>query len=279
MRRIAWTPELVEATAVWTVVVRDIQGDRQQALGWLKSGIRPAAATFVQRCSQDVQLKRTLSAVCRSGLHELLVAWALEEARMRLAEHAVPYFWQHHTQLLKTTALGSDRPAAAPATAQRACVSGLMTAVDRLHAYVQDELQLLQLLESWDVPAAPDAMEVEDVAGGKATDAVLTLLKTLLLAGAPDAQAFHTWMALCWQRLFVDLTRGSAQLREHGEEEDGEDVDDDGNDDEEDDDDNDDEEHDDDNDAMDDDEGGSVADRVTALRQFCTHPRPCFKKR
>jgi len=208
LHRHAWNPQLIETTAAWNLAVHAIQSDRQAIRGGEERD------TIVYRLAHEPSLVRALALISERGLHPLLMAWALEGARSRLATHAVPQFWQKHSELL-----GIRKPPSV--SAQRACVGALFHAVEQLHSFVDGELRLLHLLEKHGGTGSTFFIGNSEDEVPSGTGEVLTHLQTLLLASPADAQSFHSWMALCWRRLFVDITRHNREATEGDEDDDG----------------------------------------------------------
>ena len=227
----AWTPELVAETASWTAVAKAIELDQQDAVVLLKGEARNGRTSFVDRCAAEPELRRQLEHLCERELHGLLIAWLLEGMKERLTSHAVPHFWEHYHEL-------AGRRMSPGIALQRHSLASACTAVARLHTYMSGQLRLVRLLDlkGWregskpPTPASaagssrpmsscdsgsPSPMAAEDAVPdeaaepteSRAADELLAQLQALLLILAPDVQALHGWMALCWERAFLDTTR------------------------------------------------------------------------
>jgi hypothetical protein len=142
----AWTPELIEATACWTAVVRAITQDQHESLALLHGHPGPAQS-FADRCDAEPELRRQLEQLCAQQLHGLLMEWLVAGVRERLAVHAVPQFWHHYRELASGGAAGGGAAGGGGVALQRACLASAFTAVARLHAYMRAQLRLVRLID------------------------------------------------------------------------------------------------------------------------------------
>ena len=219
-----WTPELIEVTSAWTVVVRAIV----QGQDFLNRGLPDS---FVKRCVEDASLRAALDLILERSspinFHDLLVAWVMEGIRERLTVHAVPAFWQHYREAAASV------PANTPLNAvqQRRLQTAFFAAVGELHTYVTAQLQLVAIVDGkrWH-QAAEAALQASGEAGSSAPADVFAptmqckevtdMLQAVLLLQAPDASTFGTWLTICWHRSFADVCKGTAAAGGMGDEED-----------------------------------------------------------
>ena len=62
-----WTPELIETTASWTVIVRSIVQSQQEIMANPK-----VSPTFVRRCAEDPAMRAHLDLVVDRNMYGLL---------------------------------------------------------------------------------------------------------------------------------------------------------------------------------------------------------------
>ncbi len=167
----AWTPELAELTASWTVVVQAIVGVQEELQSAAPDTVGVAAA-FGHRCASEPELWRHLDVVCERNLHSFLLAWVMEGVRERLSSHAVPRFWSHYAEAAELIASREGMPSAA---AQRRCQAAFFAAVAELWAFVRAQLELISLLElrrwrdglSGAAGVAPSSRGAGGISGGR----------------------------------------------------------------------------------------------------------------
>ena len=146
-------------------------------------------------------MRACLDLLCDRQLHGLLLDWFMEGARERLANHAVPHFWQHYREAVSTAQarFGGIQSIGL----QRRYQTAFFAAVDCLATYVNAQLDMLHLLEmkAWHSSTqAPLAAKRSALC-----DQVLTLLQALVLAQAPAHHSFGSWLTACWNRSVGDL--------------------------------------------------------------------------
>ena len=223
-----WTPELIETTASWTVIVRSIVQSQQEIMANPK-----VSPTFVRRCAEDPAMRAHLDLVVDRNMYGLLKAWFIEGVRERLFNHAVPRFWRHYREL----------PALAPgvrssAAVQRRIQAAFFAAMHELSAYVGAQLTMVSVLEEYGWRSmAPGGAPPARVAVGAVPprkimfNEVLETLHALVLSRAPTQAALSWWLTVCWHRSVIDMreppppsSRSAHPSAPEGEEEEGEEV-------------------------------------------------------
>ena len=227
-----WTPELIETTASWTVIVRSIVQSQQEIMA-----SPTASPAFVRRCAEEPAMRAHLDLVVDRNMYGLLKAWFMEGVRERLFNHAVPRFWRHYREL----------PAVAPgvrssAAVQRRIQAAFFAATHELSAYVGAQLTMVSVLEEygWRSMApgmAPGGAPPARVAVGAVPprkimfNEVLETLHALVLSRAPTQAALSWWLTVCWHRSVIDMREapppasavgGAQRSAPHGDEEEGE---------------------------------------------------------
>jgi hypothetical protein len=197
-----WTPELIETTASWTVIVRSIVQSQQEIMA-----SPTASPAFVRRCAEEPAMRAHLDLVVDRNMYGLLKAWFMEGVRERLFNHAVPRFWRHYREL----------PAVAPgvrssAAVQRRIQAAFFAATHELSAYVGAQLTMVSVLEEYGWRSmAPGGAPPARVAVGAVPprkimfNEVLETLHALVLSRAPTQAALSWWLTVCWHRSVIDM--------------------------------------------------------------------------
>jgi hypothetical protein len=135
---------LIETTAAWSVIVRAILLDQQEALAALQDG-RSTTATFLRRCTTDPDLRSQLDLLCSRQLHGLLMEYLVDGIKAQLHAHVAPHFWVRYCETTAALQQCRGQPSAA---LQRRCQRNLFSAVRELHTYMGTRLQLARVLET-----------------------------------------------------------------------------------------------------------------------------------